>query len=157
MTAIRMVWVGRERKGDPESDLCERYIKRLKPYIKFESRVLKPVVTRDLNEGKRLESERILGALKTNDYLVLLDERGKQMRSPELATFINGRREAASGDLVFAIGGAMGVNEDLRARANNVLSLSKMTMPHALARAVLVEQIYRALSISAGHPYHHEG
>ena len=89
--------------------------------------------------------------------VILLDERGKQLTSPGLAKLIQQRREMSDPNIIFIVGGSMGVSPDLRQRANYVLSLSQMTLPHALARVIVLEQIYRALCIQASHPYHHEG
>jgi 23S rRNA (pseudouridine1915-N3)-methyltransferase len=86
--------------------------------------------------------------------LVLLDSRGKQMSSEEFAAWLGARRDAGAAHIVFAIGPASGWDEDARRQAGLLLSLSKMTLAHALARAVLAEQIYRATTILTGHPYH---
>jgi 23S rRNA (pseudouridine1915-N3)-methyltransferase len=86
--------------------------------------------------------------------LVLLDSRGKQMSSEEFATWLGARRDAGVAHIAFAIGPASGWDEDARKQAGLLLSLSKMTLAHALARAVLAEQIYRAMTILTGHPYH---
>ncbi|HEX8812873.1 MAG TPA: 23S rRNA (pseudouridine(1915)-N(3))-methyltransferase RlmH, partial [Terracidiphilus sp.] len=86
--------------------------------------------------------------------LVLLDSRGKQMSSEEFAAWLGARRDAGVAHIVFAIGPASGWDEDARKQAGLLLSLSKMTLAHALARAVLAEQVYRASTILSGHPYH---
>jgi 23S rRNA (pseudouridine1915-N3)-methyltransferase len=86
--------------------------------------------------------------------LVLLDSRGKQMGSEEFAAWLGARRDAGVAQIVFAIGPASGWDDAARKQAALLLSLSKMTLAHALARAVLAEQIYRATTILTGHPYH---
>ncbi len=87
---------------------------------------------------------------------VLLDERGKQMSSQALAKWLGARRDAGAQQIVFAVGPADGWSEEARAKAGLLLSLGPMTLAHALARLVLAEQIYRALTILAGHPYHRQ-
>lgn len=150
----RLIWVGRENRRDPEAVLCERYRERLRPYTRFDARVIKGVNGQSPDEVRQKEAGKILDALDDRAYVVLCDERGKQWSSPELAkTF---QKQAHQG-VQFVIGGSMGVADAVRNRADFVLSLSRMTLPHALARAVLMEQIYRAFTIAAGHPYHHEG
>lgn len=157
MSRILAVWVGREHKRDPETQLCQRYLERISRYFRIEQKVIKPLQTGSDDTIRKRESEKILETIDNRDTLIMCDERGKQLSSPELAQWMGGRFDAADRRLVFVIGGAMGVTDELRRRADFMLSLSRMTLPHALARVVLFEQIYRALSIRAGHPYHHEG
>ncbi|WHS51366.1 23S rRNA (pseudouridine(1915)-N(3))-methyltransferase RlmH [Rothia sp. SD9660Na] len=99
------------------------------------------------------ESRRILEKVDRDDYLVLLDERGKMLSSPALARLL----EAQLGfrKVVLVIGGAYGVDDSVRARANTIWSLSDLVFPHQLVRLIITEQIYRAGEISAGRPYHH--
>ncbi|WP_237186187.1 23S rRNA (pseudouridine(1915)-N(3))-methyltransferase RlmH [Rothia nasimurium] len=99
------------------------------------------------------ESRRILEKVDRDDYLVLLDERGKMLNSPALARLL----EAQLGfkKVVLVIGGAYGVDDSVRARANTVWSLSDLVFPHQLVRLIITEQIYRAGEIAAGRPYHH--
>ena len=89
--------------------------------------------------------------IKPSDYVILLDERGRQLTSPEFSDALVDR-----GNVVIVIGGAYGVNEALRSRANLMVSLSKMVFPHQLVRLILIEQVYRAQAIHEHHPYHHE-
>lgn len=99
------------------------------------------------------ESRRILEKVNRDDYLVLLDERGKMLSSPALARLL----EAQLGfkKVVLVIGGAYGVDDSVRARANTVWSLSDLVFPHQLVRLIITEQIYRAGEIAVGRPYHH--
>lgn len=99
------------------------------------------------------ESRRILEKVDRDDYLVLLDERGKMLSSPALARLL----EAQLGfkKVVLVVGGAYGVDDSVRARANTVWSLSDLVFPHQLVRLIITEQIYRAGEIAAGRPYHH--
>ena len=101
------------------------------------------------------EGEMIIGFLKADDHLVLLDEQGKQMSSEELAGFIQARANESTKKLVFLIGGAYGVSEKVNKRANLVWSLSKLVFPHQLVRLILAEQVYRACTILRNEKYHH--
>jgi len=104
---------------------------------------------------KKKEGETILGFLQADDYLVLLDENGKQFSSEKLAEFIQQRANESTRKLVFLIGGAYGVSEEMKKRANFTWSLSKLVFPHQLVRLVLAEQVYRACTIMRNEKYHH--
>lgn len=99
------------------------------------------------------ESRRILEKVDRDDYLVLLDERGKMLNSPALARLLE--TQLGFKKVVLVIGGAYGVDDSVRARANTVWSLSDLVFPHQLVRLIITEQIYRAGEIAAGRPYHH--
>ena len=105
---------------------------------------------------KKKEGETILDFLAKDDYLVLLDERGKQLRREELASFIQQRANESAKNIVFLIGGAFGVSEAVQQRANYTWSLSKLVFPHQLVRLILAEQVYRACSINRNEKYHHQ-
>ena len=107
-------------------------------------------------ELKKKEAELILGALGKEDYLVALDERGKQMSSTQLAIFLQARANESVRQLVFLIGGAFGLHETVLKRANYTWSLSQLTFPHQLVRLVLAEQVYRACTIQRNEKYHHQ-
>ena len=156
MMRLKLIWVGRENRRGPESELCRRYLDRLRGYGRLEEVVIKPIQSGSPEDAREKESRKILEALDSRDYAVLCDERGKGQSSPELARFLTAR-ELDARRPAWIIGGAMGVSAALRQRADFMLSLSKMTLPHALARVILLEQVYRAFTIKAGHPYHHEG
>ena len=102
------------------------------------------------------EGASILKRLRERDMVILLDERGKMYDSVEFSGFISGSLAAAGGRLVFIIGGAFGVSDEVKRRADAIISLSRMTMPHELCLLFLSEQLYRAFSIIAGVDYHHE-
>lgn len=104
---------------------------------------------------KKAEAQAILSALQKDDYLVLLDEEGKQMTSPQLAAFIEARANNSVRNLIFLIGGAYGVDEQVKSRANFTWSLSKLVFPHQLVRLILAEQVYRACTIIRNQKYHH--
>ena len=104
---------------------------------------------------KQKEGETILNMLKKEDYLILLDERGKTLTSEGVANFIQQRANESEKQLVFLIGGAFGVSKDVFERADYVWSLSPLVFPHQLVRLILAEQIYRACSINRNEKYHH--
>ena len=104
---------------------------------------------------KQKEGETILNLLKKEDYLILLDERGKTLTSEGLASFIQQRANESEKQLVFLIGGAFGVSKAVFERADYVWSLSPLVFPHQLVRLILAEQIYRACSINRNEKYHH--
>ncbi len=107
------------------------------------------------NDLKQKEGELILQLLKKEDYLVLLDERGKMLSSEGLANFIQQRANESEKQIVFLIGGAFGVSEAVMQRANFKWSLSALVFPHQLVRLILSEQIYRACTINRNEKYHH--
>jgi len=107
------------------------------------------------NELKKREGEILLGLLQKNDYLVLLDEKGKQLSSHGFADFIQQRANESEKNIVFFIGGAYGTNEDVMGRADFKWSLSQLVFPHQLVRLILAEQFYRACTIIRNEKYHH--
>lgn len=134
-------------------DGIERWTKRLrKPYDL--SWKLLPHSTRDGDAARAEESARLLDAVKSADHVILLDERGKNLSSPQLAEHLQFRFDTGR-SVVLLVGGAYGVSEEVHARANLVWSLSQLVFPHQLVRLILAEQVYRAQEISAGRPYHH--
>ncbi|MDB5248825.1 MAG: Ribosomal large subunit methyltransferase [Segetibacter sp.] len=137
----------------------EDFTKRISKYYPVEWKVFTPArqtVNSLENEIKKNEALPILNALQKDDYLVLLDEKGKQISSPQLAAFIESRANSSVRQLVFLIGGAFGVDEQIRTRANFTWSFSHLVFPHQLMRLMLAEQIYRACSIIRNEKYHHE-
>jgi 23S rRNA (pseudouridine1915-N3)-methyltransferase len=105
---------------------------------------------------KQKEGETILGLLKKEDFLVLLDERGKQLSSEGLAEFIQQRANESQKNIIFLIGGAFGVSKEVMDRANFKWSLSQLVFPHQIVRMLLAEQVYRACSINRNEKYHHQ-
>lgn len=106
-------------------------------------------------ELKKKEGEIILGQLEKDDYLVLLDERGKMLSSEQLAAFLQTRANESTKSIVFLIGGAFGVSEAVKQRASLTWSLSALVFPHQLVRLLLSEQVYRACTINRNEKYHH--
>ncbi len=107
-------------------------------------------------EVKSAEADIILSQVTKDDIVVLLDERGKEIRSLDFASFMNQRFLSGMKGLVFIIGGAYGADQRIKNRADHILSLSRMTFPHQLVRLLFTEQLYRALTILRNEPYHHE-
>ena len=135
------------------------YVSRLKHYIPFsvvEIPELKNVSTMTKDQIKTKEGELILKQVKPADDLILLDERGKEYTSVELAKVIQDKISYTGKDMVYVIGGAYGFSDAVYQRANSKISLSRMTFSHQMVRAIFVEQIYRAFTIMKGEPYHHE-
>ncbi|MGH9536802.1 MAG: 23S rRNA (pseudouridine(1915)-N(3))-methyltransferase RlmH [Terriglobales bacterium] len=142
---LKVAWIGKTREPAIQS-LTDEYLKRLSRYtdiagitLKDEAAVLK-LCARDARPGKHA--------------LALLDGRGKQLSSEELARFLGDYQERNPLPLLFAVGPADGFTDEARKAATLVLSLGKMTLAHELARVVLLEQLYRAFTILKGHPYH---
>jgi 23S rRNA (pseudouridine1915-N3)-methyltransferase len=106
-------------------------------------------------DTKEEEGKKILKLLKSGDFVVLLDERGKDIDTPGLAKLLDARQNAGTKRLVFIIGGAHGVTDELKAKAELTIKLSSLVFPHMLVRLILLEQIYRASSILEGGKYHH--
>lgn len=104
---------------------------------------------------KKKEGETVLNLLQKDDFLVLLDERGKNISSEQLATLLQQQANNSSKKMVFLIGGAYGVSEDVMKRANFKWSLSQLVFPHQLVRLILAEQVYRACTIIKNEKYHH--
>lgn len=105
---------------------------------------------------KKMEAERILAKLKPDDFLILLDEKGKSLTSVEFADFIQKKENQSIKKLIFLIGGAYGFDERVYERANDKLSLSNMTFSHQLIRLIFMEQLYRSFTIMNNFPYHNE-
>jgi 23S rRNA (pseudouridine1915-N3)-methyltransferase len=143
---LRVVSVGKDRSGLFEPAVQE-YASRLEHYARTELVELKAQPTREA------EARQILSRVPGAQWLVALDERGQAMSSPELAQLL-ARAQREAKDLAFVIGGDEGLDPSVLGRAKVVLSLSRMTLPHRLARVVLVEQLYRAFTLLRGEPYH---
>ena len=137
----------------------EEYSTRVNRFMPFELRVLPDIKTsKKLTPAMQKEAEgmRILEQIQTSDHLVLLDERGREYTSRQFAGFIDKKAQTVAKNLVFVIGGPYGFSQAVYDRADALLSLSKMTFPHELIRLFFVEQLYRAFSITANLPYHHD-
>jgi 23S rRNA (pseudouridine1915-N3)-methyltransferase len=143
---IKVAWIGKTKEPAIQ-DLTEEYLKRISRYADVAGLALKDeAAILSLVTGERQQK-------KERYKLVLLDSRGKQFSSEELAEFLE-REQLNATPLLFAIGGSDGFSEEARRHAGLTLSLGKMTLPHELARVVLIEQLYRAFTILKNHPYH---
>lgn len=153
---IALIAVGKTATGYVREGI-EEYLKRLKHYIPFTVETVPDVRGGKLSEEqqKRLEEERILSLLRPADRVVLLDENGSEYTSEKFAERL--QKDMASGlkRLVFVIGGPYGFSPEVYGRADGKLSLSKMTLNHEMVRMFFVEQVYRAMTILRGEPYHH--
>ncbi len=150
---IRVLAVGRDRSGLYRPAL-EEYARRLGRYARFEV-VEVPEARRHAGtpRAREEEGEAILARLRDGERVVALDERGREPTSEELARRL-GAWLAGGRDLALVVGGADGLAEAVKARADESLSLSRLTLAHRLARLVLLEQLYRAFTILRGEPYH---
>ena len=134
------------------------FTKRISNYYSVEWNIIsqpKNAASLSETELKKKEGEIITAIWQKEDYLVLLEENGKQLSSEELANFIQARANESKKNIVFLIGGAFGVSDEVKKRANFQWSLSKLVFPHQLVRLILAEQIYRACSINRNEKYHH--
>jgi len=154
---VRLIAVGTRPPGWVR-DACEDYITRLGSRL--------PLSITEITAGPRSagepparaiarEGERILAALRREDYVIALDERGTELSTRELAAWLKTRMQEGE-DLAFVIGGPDGLAPEVLARSKLRWSLSRLTLPHALVRVLLAEQLYRAHSLLAGHPYHRD-
>jgi 23S rRNA (pseudouridine1915-N3)-methyltransferase len=141
---LRIAWVGKTKESAIQS-LGAEYLKRLRRYVSTETHETpsESALLKLADKGGR-----------TAPILVLLDSKGKQLSSEELAAFLRDHQDRGTQELIFAVGPADGWSDVARQRANFTLSLGRLTLPHELARIVLLEQIYRGFTILAGHPYH---
>ena len=150
---IRVVAVGKRHEAWIENSV-ERYEKRLKKPYDTEW-VFLPHSQFAADRARKEESERIVSRLKDDDFVILMDERGKNISSPTLSSLLEVELPR-SRQIVIIIGGAYGVDDTVHARANFVWSLSNLVFPHQLVRLILAEQLYRAQEIARGGGYHHE-
>jgi 23S rRNA (pseudouridine1915-N3)-methyltransferase len=142
---LRIAWIGRARSS-PIQSLTAEYLKRLSRYAASEALEL----TSEAALLKLVEKS----TARTQPVLVLLDSRGRQLTSEEIANFLDYHQSHGTQELLFAVGPADGWSVTTRAAAHNILSFGKITLPHELARVVLLEQLYRGFTILKGHPYH---
>lgn len=136
----------------------EAFTQRVSHYYACEWKLVAPpknAASMSVEDQKNAESELLLRSLDPVDFMVLLDERGKMLSSPELAGIIEQRAVNGAKKIHFVIGGAFGVNDAVRNRADLVWQLSRLVFPHQLVRLILVEQVYRACTIIRGEKYHH--
>lgn len=137
----------------------DEYIKRLKHYVPFEIKYIDDIKnTKNISEDqqKRTEGAKILSLLDKSDFVVLLDEHGKEYTSMQYSSYIQKRMLSGVKKVVFVIGGPYGFSQEVYDRANDKISFSKMTFNHEMIRLIFTEQLYRAYTIINHEPYHHE-
>jgi 23S rRNA (pseudouridine1915-N3)-methyltransferase len=140
-------------------ELIDEYAGRVKHYIGFDIITipeLKNTKSLSVDQQKQQEGDLILKQLQAGDHVVLLDEHGKEFRSVEFSSYMEQKMQTVNKRLVFVIGGPYGFSPDVYGKANEKISLSKMTFSHQMVRLIFVEQLYRAMTIMRGEPYHHE-
>jgi 23S rRNA (pseudouridine1915-N3)-methyltransferase len=143
----------------PLEELISKYEKRLPAHWNYNRIEIPDIKNRKIlseSQQKEKEAELILSKINPTDYVILLDERGKQMSSTVFANEIQNWMNQSIKQIVFVIGGPYGFSDEVYKRANKKLSLSEMTFTHQMTRLFLVEQLYRAFAILQGKPYHHE-
>lgn len=154
---IVLLTVGKTEASYWKEALAE-YQRRLQHYVPFELQVLPDIKnTKNLTKTEQKNQEGILirKALQAGDWCVLLDEQGKEYTSMEFAAYLEKKIQIVSRRLVFVIGGPYGFSDEVYQMASERLSLSKMTFSHQMIRPIFVEQLYRAMTILRGEPYHH--
>lgn len=155
---IELIVIGKTDQQEVAS-LVEQYAKRVNHYCKFTVTTIADVKnTRNMapSRQKQLEGEMILRFISDGDWLVLMDERGRQFTSMEYADWLQKRMLSGVKRLAIVIGGPYGFSDEVYKRANEKISLSKMTFSHQIVRAIFAEQLYRAFTILNNEPYHHE-
>lgn len=155
---IELAVIGKTSIGYLKQGIDE-YIKRLKHYVPFEIKYIDDIKnTKNISEDqqKRTEGTKILSLLDKSDYVVLLDEHGKEYTSMQYSSYIQKRMLSGGKKVVFVIGGPYGFSQEVYDRANDKISFSKMTFNHEMIRLIFTEQLYRAYTIINHEPYHHE-
>lgn len=142
---LRIAWIGRTRSA-PIQSLTAEYLKRLSRYAACDAQEL-------MSEAALLKLVE-KSASRISPVLVLCDARGRELTSEEIANFLAYHQSHGARELLFAVGPADGWSPTIRSAADNILSFGKITLPHELARVVLLEQLYRGFTILKGHPYH---
>ena len=155
---VTLVVIGKTDKDYLKKGI-DIYSKRLFHYLPFEIKTIPDIKnSKNLNTEQQKEKEGvlILNQVSALDQLILLDEHGEELSSVEFSKWMEKRMVAGTRNLIFAIGGPYGFSPAVTARANGKISLSKMTFSHQMVRLIFIEQLYRAMSILNGEPYHHE-
>lgn len=155
---IELAVIGKTSIGYLKQGIDE-YIKRLKHYVPFEIKYIDDIKNaKNISEDqqKRTEGAKILSLLDKSDFVVLLDEHGKEYTSMQYSSYIQKRMLSGAKKVVFVIGGPYGFSQEVYDRANDKISFSKMTFNHEMIRLIFTEQLYRAYTIINHEPYHHE-
>lgn len=155
---IKLIVVGKTSAAYLKSGEFE-YQQRLKHYVRFEEIIIPDIKnSKNLSKSdlKNKEGNLILSKIDNSDQVVLLDDKGKMFSSSDFASYLSEKMIRSTKSLVFVIGGAFGFSDAVYQRANNKLSLSKMTFSHQMVRLIFKEQLYRAFTILKGEKYHHD-
>ena len=152
---LKLLWVGKTQEPWVRAGI-EEYAGRVRRYLPLEILEAREEKGAQAQAMREREGERLAKLVPKGARLVLLDERGEAMTSPELASFLSKNRDQGTSDLVFAIGGAFGFSDGFKSQAFKTISLSRMTLTHQMVRVFLLEQLYRGFTIINGEPYHHE-
>jgi 23S rRNA (pseudouridine1915-N3)-methyltransferase len=151
---IHFIWIGKTKDRNCAA-LIKEYLERIRRFGSIDLSELKEAgAGTDEKRVIELESEKLISSLELHDFVILLDEEGRQYSSTELAELINQKQQSGIKHLSFVIGGFAGVNKKVKERADLKLALSRMTFTHEMARVILAEQVYRALTLLGGFPYH---
>ncbi|MCC6517053.1 MAG: 23S rRNA (pseudouridine(1915)-N(3))-methyltransferase RlmH [Chitinophagales bacterium] len=153
---IEIWWIGKTFQDFTQKGYTE-FLKRIEKFTNIEIVEIQEIKSQSqAKQLKSLEAEKILNRLKPDDFLILLDEKGKYFTSVEFASYLQKKDNQATKKLIFLIGGAYGFDDKIYERANDKLSLSSMTFSHQLIRLIFMEQLYRAYTIIHNFPYHNE-
>jgi 23S rRNA (pseudouridine1915-N3)-methyltransferase len=156
MFRLRFLWVGKTQRGFVQEGV-EHYLKRIGAFATAECVELRAAdhSGRDPEQALRAEAAAIERRLTPGEAVIVLDEHGSALTSPQFSARLAALRDESGHSLAFVIGGAHGLDASIQRQARLKLALSAMTLPHQLVRLVLLEQVYRALTLHAGTPYHH--
>ena len=154
MTRLVLLTVGKSKKSSYR-ELEEDYLKRLSYYLPSEIIAVRDSSKENILQRNEEEGKKLLEKIKPGDVVIVCDEKGKSVSSNGLALEIKKVRESGASRLIFIIGGAYGLSDAVKQKALRLMSLSELTLPHELARVVLLEQLYRANTILKGEKYHH--
>ena len=153
---IKLIVVGKTKSSELVR-LINEYVKRINFYKKFKIIVVNSLKSKKNSEKeiKKIEGENVLKSVKKNELIFLLDENGKSFNSRKFADFLSNKFKTNK-SIVFVVGGANGFSNEIKQRANEIISLSEMTFSHQIIRLFFTEQVYRALTILNNHPYHND-
>jgi len=149
---LEFLWVGKT-KNPHLAALEQDYLRRLQRFVPTQIRALRAISDPDPRRLRERESAALVSALRPGFRVIVLDERGRMLSSCDLADWLRAHQRAGTAGLCFLVGGPEGVSESVRERADDRWALSRLTLPHELARVILLEQIYRAFAIILGLPY----
>tara|TARA_X000000368_G_scaffold416914_1_gene411925 strand:- start:1017 stop:1484 length:468 start_codon:yes stop_codon:yes gene_type:complete len=151
---IKCIAIGKTKSQD-FSSLIKSYLSKITHYINFEFIIINEIKSiKNKNIQKSKEAESILKNIKADSHIILLDENGKELSSVFFSKFIQHHLNSSKKEIIFIIGGAYGFSDKLLKRANEKISLSKMTFSHQMVRIIFLEQLYRSFTILKNEPYH---